>query len=160
MGFFNNPENNSLKVILIVAVLAVAGYFVYMNMNTGDEGRVLNTRGTTTVIPTSDRVSCEHANTFQTISGDCVYINASCEVKNVHTGACTENEKVPASVRTDGNPVSTAKQSCKPGDYQGANGGCFHVKADCTYTYEDKACPTDLNVTSTPASTGSPSPSL
>ncbi len=111
----NNPENNPLKVIIIVLVLVVAGYFVYKNMNSGNEGRVFrpsSSAGTsTTAIPG--------------VSGG---------ANSVTVGGIT---------LVTGQP-SPAKAVCKPGDYQGANGGCFHVKADCSFTYDDKACPTDL----------------
>lgn len=33
MSFWNNPENNSLKVIIIVVVLALAGFFSYKYMH-------------------------------------------------------------------------------------------------------------------------------
>ena len=44
MSFWNNPENNSLKVILLVIVVAIAGFFVYKNIQGGaldGAGRVI-----------------------------------------------------------------------------------------------------------------------
>ncbi len=42
MSFWNNPENNSLKVLLIVLAVAGAGYFVFNNITSGNKGLVLN----------------------------------------------------------------------------------------------------------------------
>lgn len=46
MNFWNNPENNSLKVIILVLVIAGAGYFAFQYMQNdslGGSGRVINT---------------------------------------------------------------------------------------------------------------------
>lgn len=119
MGFFNNPENNSIKVILIVLVLAGAGYFVYQNMNNGNEGRVLRmpSFGTTstTGTPGPARMACEHANTFQTISGNCVFIDGACTVhetdSGAHTGECTGKETVPKVVKPAGGTTSGTNEA-------------------------------------------------
>ena len=58
-SFWANPENNSLKVILLVAVIAVAGFFVYRYMQTGSlggKGQVVDTSmeaGANTTSPTT-----------------------------------------------------------------------------------------------------------
>ena len=42
-SFWSNPENNSLKMLIIVAVVVLAGFFVYKAMNNGgNTGRVVN----------------------------------------------------------------------------------------------------------------------
>ena len=45
MNFWKNPENDSLKIILLVAVIALAGFFIYKNMQhsaLGGKGLVLS----------------------------------------------------------------------------------------------------------------------
>ncbi len=44
MSFFNNPENNSVKVLLIIILIAIAGLFVFDYMHTNaleNAGRVV-----------------------------------------------------------------------------------------------------------------------
>jgi hypothetical protein len=46
MSFWNNPEYNSIKVLMLVVLLGGVGYFVYSNYNDtplGGKGLVLNT---------------------------------------------------------------------------------------------------------------------
>ena len=46
MNFWNNPENDSLKIILFVIAIALAGFFVFKYMQSGsvgNTGRVINT---------------------------------------------------------------------------------------------------------------------
>jgi hypothetical protein len=111
MSFWNNPENNSIKTVLVLAILVLAGWFVYTNMQTNgrNQGRVIST-GAKLGTPSPARLDCAHANTHQTISGDCVWIAGDCTVSDVHTGPCTGTEKPPASVRiTTGTGVSGAQ---------------------------------------------------
>ncbi len=42
MSFWNNPENNSIKILLVVVVVLIAGYFVYHDLNSGNKGQVIN----------------------------------------------------------------------------------------------------------------------
>lgn len=94
MSFWNNPENNSLKTIIILVIVAALGFFVYKYMQSnslGGEGRVINVRGGTvnvmqtsdTSMPTrpgtTDRQSCKVELT-RTAGGDCVKVNADCSV--------------------------------------------------------------------------------
>lgn len=143
MSFWNNPENNSTKVLLLVLLVAIAGYFVYKNMQTGGggEGRVININTPGTVINVTPpggigMYDCNHANTFQTVSGDCVYIDNSkglCEVKDVHKGSCTTNETVPASVRLEGTTGTTKDTptsdnvSCREEYKRSIKGDCYFV---------------------------------
>jgi len=46
MSFLNNPENNSVKVIVLIIIIAIAGYFVYNQMHTSsleNVGKVIST---------------------------------------------------------------------------------------------------------------------
>ena len=54
MSFGNNPENNALKVLAIVIVLAIAGYFPYKYMHRGpveDTGRVIGVEASSQTVP-------------------------------------------------------------------------------------------------------------
>ena len=42
MSFWNNPENNSIKMVLIIIIVFIAGYFVYAHLNSGNKGQVIN----------------------------------------------------------------------------------------------------------------------
>ncbi len=53
MSFWNNPENNSIKVILLVVLLAGVGYFVYHDINKGNKGQVYNPSQAQTVATTT-----------------------------------------------------------------------------------------------------------
>ena len=53
MKFWNNPENNSIKVLVLVAVIAVAGYFAYSNV----QGDPLKNTGAVTST-TSKKSAC------------------------------------------------------------------------------------------------------
>jgi hypothetical protein len=46
MNFWKNPENNSIKIVLLVVVLALAGFFVYKYVQTNslrNTGQVVDT---------------------------------------------------------------------------------------------------------------------
>ncbi len=51
MSFWNNPENSPFKVLLVVLVVAFAGWFAYRSMHpssvTQERGQVLNTNTST-----------------------------------------------------------------------------------------------------------------
>ncbi len=95
MSFWNNPENNSLKTILIVLVIAALGFFVYKYMQTnslGGEGRVINVRGGTVNVMqsaptndmptrpgTTDKQACK-IELKRSAGGDCIRVNADCSV--------------------------------------------------------------------------------
>ena len=57
MNFWSNPQNNPLKVLIVVVIIAIAGYFVYHHLNSGNAGSVIN-RATvgTTANPTTPQV--------------------------------------------------------------------------------------------------------
>ncbi len=52
MNFWNNPENNPLKVLIVVVIVALAGYFIFHHMNAGNKGSVLSIPpATSTAVP-------------------------------------------------------------------------------------------------------------
>jgi hypothetical protein len=67
MSFWNNPEKNSLKMLMLVVVVAGAGLFVYKNMQSsalGGEGKVISTGApsvSTTGTPGTAKPKCEDA---------------------------------------------------------------------------------------------------
>ena len=90
MSFWNNPENNSLKTIIIVVVIAVLGYFVYTYMqkdSLSGEGRVINivnpanvnVMSNPTQNPNPQRQSCK-VETKRSDGGQCIRVNADCSI--------------------------------------------------------------------------------
>ena len=153
MSFFNNPENNSIKVIILVVLVAIAGYFVYKNMQSsslGGQGRVINMTNTVpssgtadralvggvTVIkdsPTPEKAYC-HPGDYPTAAGGCVSIDSNCNASNWRSTPC--GTSAVNKVVVDGqtileNQPAPAKAYCHPGDYPTAAGGCVSIDSSC-----------------------------
>ena len=77
MNFFNNPEYNSIKILLVVILVAGAGYFAfnYMNGNAlGGKGQVIAIKtATTTPAPQENCYSVQDSG-----SGNCSVHPANC----------------------------------------------------------------------------------
>lgn len=110
MSFWNNPENNSIKILLIAIVVIGAGAFVYHAMNIGgDTGRVINTVNTTTPRPASDTCT-DHTYPEPNADGGCRtwHVHADCTETSVQGGS--ECGKALNNTSTGTVKVPTTKQ--------------------------------------------------
>ena len=96
MSFWNNPENNSLKVILLVIVLGIAGYFVYtymQNNSLSGRGAVINTGGFATESFTfstvRDGASCTTTVCSSADASQCISLAGA----TTEDGMCSLNEQ-------------------------------------------------------------------
>ncbi len=91
MSFWNNPENNSVKMLLLVVVLIGIGAWVYTKNNSGDAGRVINVQSGMTNsggAANSGKVACvptmtpEPGGTCRIVYSDCsaVRVEGDCSV--------------------------------------------------------------------------------
>ncbi len=90
-------KNDSLKIVLIVAVIAIAGYFLYTNFaktDAGQQGAVIS--GTSN----AGKMICEPnpSGTYPTTGNGCKIITSTCaEISGTYT----------TGYDTSGNPVTT-----------------------------------------------------
>ena len=107
MNFWNNPENDSLKIVLLVLVVGVAAFFVFNYMHTNSltgKGQVVDTQPAATVTPTTQTTPSTSGFTFSTKmngalctltvcsntnSNQCVTLSGKADAKAV---TCTPDE--------------------------------------------------------------------
>ena len=118
MSFWNNPENNSVKVLVIVIVIAVIGLFVFDFMHKGtpgDTGRVISTTAVSATgsatAPTASpsKAVPVTACTFQVCSagGKCVDLQGQLAISS---SSATNSATVPASCIPNDQQSSPAAQ--------------------------------------------------
>lgn len=142
MSFWNNPENNSYKAILIVAVVAVLGYFVYTYMNAnslGGQGRVISTPSATTEttpIGGTDMAACKIEKTDLIPGPGCAQVNADCTITKISDLACNEtgstSMKTGAQTTTRTEVGTTDRVICKVEVKRTAAGDCIEIQRDCS----------------------------
>ncbi len=72
MNFWTNPENNSLKALIIVAILIIAGYFIYTAVHKNastNTGQVIDTTSMAQPASTSTTAASQPFTYTTTVTG-------------------------------------------------------------------------------------------
>lgn len=113
---FNNPQYNSIKIILLIVIVGFAGYFIFNNINNraGDNsGKVFkNTNYTGGFAGDNAKQTCKStaagdANgcTINTQSTDCKDVSGTFNIINGYNTCCVGDECVVIGLATGSGPT-------------------------------------------------------
>ena len=98
MSLWNNPQNDSLKVVLLVIVVIVAGYFIFKSMQSNSlqsTGRVIDTSATSPTAgflfsTTANGVTCATRVCSESNQKQCLSLSGTVSKDN---GQCVLDQK-------------------------------------------------------------------